>query len=122
MRKVAKYGKIGQRLKEAREKADITQVVLAAACQCDPKHISAVENGKKHPSLDLLLIASEELNVSLEYLLKDSPHENSDYYLSEEFGVRLKRMNHQTRMSLLSIMDSLLELQTGLSMKNEQSK
>ena len=122
MRKVADYEMMGKRLKEARRKAKMTQVQLAAACDCDPKHISAVENGKKHPSFDLLLIASEELNVSLEYIMKDSPHENSDYYIPEEFGVRLRRMNHQTRMSLLTVMDALLEMQSALSIKNEQSK
>ena len=57
MRKVADYEMMGKRLQEARRKAKVTQVQLAAACDCDPKHISAVENGKKHPSFDLLLIA-----------------------------------------------------------------
>ena len=122
MRKVADYKKVGERIKEARRNANVTQVQLAAACDCDPKHISAIENGTKNPSLDLLLIASEELNVSLEFLLKDSPHENTDYYIPNEFGVRLRRMNHQTRMSLLSIMDALLEMQSALSIEKEQSK
>lgn len=122
MRKVADYKKMGERIKEARRNAKVTQVQLAAACDCDPKHISAIENGTKNPSLDLLLIASEELNVSLEFLLKDSPHENTDYYIPNEFGIRLRRMNHQTRMSLLSVMDALLEMQSALSIEKEQSK
>ncbi|MBO5335085.1 MAG: helix-turn-helix transcriptional regulator [Clostridia bacterium] len=122
MRKVADYKKMGERIKEARRNAKVTQVQLAAACDCDPKHISAIENGTKNPSLDLLLIASEELNVSLEFLLKDSPHENTDYYIPNEFGIRLRRMNHQTRMSLLSVMDVLLEMQSALSIEKEQSK
>ena len=122
MRKVVDYDKVGERINEARRKAKVTQVQLAAACDCDPKHISAIENGAKHPSLDLLLIASDELNVSLEFLLKDSPHENTDYFIPEEFGVRLRRMNHQTRMSLLSVMDALLEMQSALSIEKEQSK
>ena len=105
MRKVADYQKMGERIKEARRNAKITQVQLAAACDCDSKHISAIENGTKNPSLDLLLIASDKLNVSLEFLTQDSPHENTDYYIPEEFGVRLRRMNHHTRMSLLSVMD-----------------
>lgn len=122
MRKVADYKKMGERIKEARRNAKVTQVQLVAACDCDPKHISAIENGTKNPSLDLLLIASEELNVSLEFLLKDSPHENTDYYIPNEFGIRLRRMNHQTRMSLLSVMDALLEMQSALSIEKEQSK
>lgn len=122
MRKVADYKKMGERIKEARRNAKVTQVQLAAACDCDPKHISAIENGTKNPSLDLLLIASEELNVSLEFLLKDSPHENTDYYIPNKFGIRLRRMNHQTRMSLLSVMDALLEMQSALSIEKEQSK
>ena len=122
MRKVADYKKMGERIKEARRNAKVTQVQLAAACDCDPKHISAIENGTKNPSLDLLLIASEELNVSLECLLKDSPHENTDYYIPNEFGIRLRRMNHQTRMSLLSVLDALLEMQSALSIEKEQSK
>ena len=122
MRKVVDYDKLGERMSEARRKAKVTQAQLAAACKCDSKHISAVETGLKHPSLDLLLIASNELNVSLEYFLKDSPHENTDYYIPEEFGTRLRRMNHQTRMSLLSVMDALLEMQSALSIEKERSK
>ena len=64
MRKVADYQKMGERIKEARRNAKITQVQLAAACDCDSKHISAIENGTKNPSLDLLLIASDKLNES----------------------------------------------------------
>ena len=55
-------------------------------------------------------------------MTQDSPHENTDYYIPEEFGVRLRRMNHHTRMSLLSVMDALLEMQSALSIENEQSK
>ena len=92
--------------------------IAVSLCSAD----SSSRDSEKHPSFDLLLIASEELNVSLESIMKDSPHENSDYYIPEEFGVRLRRMNHQTRMSLLTVMDALLEMQSSLSIKNEQSK
>lgn len=60
MRKVANFEKMGKRLREARRKAKMTQVQLAAACDCDPKHISAIETGTKHSSFDLLLIASTQ--------------------------------------------------------------
>ncbi len=122
MRKVADYKKIGKRLQEARIKANKTQGEFAAICDCDPKHMSAMETGTRKVPLDVMLLASREFNVSLEYFTQDIPHENNNYYVAEEFSTRLKRMNHQTRMSLLGIMDNLLELQTGLSMNNEKSK
>lgn len=122
MQKIVDYEKICNRVKEARRKARLTQKQLADVCDCDPKHISAIETGKKHPSLDFLLRASEALNVSLEFFVMDSPHENTDYYIANEFGIRLRRMNHHTRMSLLSVMDALLEMQTALSIVKEKSK
>ena len=46
------FAKVGEHIRDARIKANKTQITVAAACGCDPKHISAVENGRTNPSID----------------------------------------------------------------------
>ena len=78
MRSKIDFTKVGQHIKTARTEANKTQKEVALACGCDPKHISAVETGKTNPSIDLLTMLSEELNVSVDYFLKDARTHTSD--------------------------------------------
>lgn len=85
MRKVADYEKMGKRLREARRKAKMTQVQLAAACDCDPKHISAIENGTKHGLIDKdeYAYAKKRYNGEYEQLLEE---ENRLFSSSKKLG------------------------------------
>lgn len=109
--------KVGERIKVARKSSGKRQNEVAQACGCDPKHMSAVENGRTHPSLDLLMKLSNELDVSVDYFLKDSPLAYPKYCIDVECGERLKRMNPQNRIAILKIMDAMLEAQESPSQK-----
>lgn len=62
---------IGQRIKTAREAANITQEELAKAVGCTAKHIGAIERGIKTPSLDTFIIIANRIGVSADLLLQD---------------------------------------------------
>lgn len=63
--------KIGKRMKQAREAANITQERLAALLGCTPQHISAIERGFKQPRLETFVHIANLLGVSSDYLLQD---------------------------------------------------
>lgn len=63
--------KIGKRIKQARESANITQERLAALLGCTPQHISAIERGFKQPRLETFVRIANLLGVSSDSLLQD---------------------------------------------------
>lgn len=60
---------LGQRIKERRQALGITQQNLATDTQITIQHMSAIEQGKRNPSLNLLTLLSEKLGISLDYLI-----------------------------------------------------
>lgn len=62
---------IGQRIKQAREEANITQEELAHAVGCTAKHIGAIERGVKTPRLDTFIIIASTTGASANMLLQD---------------------------------------------------
>jgi tetratricopeptide (TPR) repeat protein len=59
--------RVGQRLKEARLRAGLSQKALSFQ-GCTPAYISRVEAGERIPSLQILKVLGERLGVSAEYL------------------------------------------------------
>jgi transcriptional regulator with XRE-family HTH domain len=61
--------RFGTAIKHFRQRANLTQTALAARLHVTPTYLSAVEHGRKQPSLDLLRHVSEVLGVPEEILL-----------------------------------------------------
>jgi len=61
--------KLGKNIEETRESRDLSQTKLAKACRVSQVTISNVENGKRAPSLELILDISKALKVRPGYLL-----------------------------------------------------
>lgn len=66
------YESLGRRIKYYRTAAGLTQAELAEKVGISIQYMSAIENGKKYPSLALLVDTSLALNVSTDALLADS--------------------------------------------------
>ncbi len=60
---------LGQRLKKRREALKVTQRQVAENLKVTPQHISAIEQGKRIPSLPFLDKLAEELGVTIDYLI-----------------------------------------------------
>jgi len=60
---------VGQRIRKRRQTLEITQQQLAKALDLTPQHVSAIEQGKRAPSLTSLAKLAEELGVTIDYLL-----------------------------------------------------
>ncbi len=59
----------GERLKAARQRANMTQRELAELCNLVDVQLSRYENGRMEPSLPTLEIIARHLQVSVDYLL-----------------------------------------------------
>ena len=66
------YAKVGGRIKGFRNAAHLTQEQLAEIVLVDHNHISSIENGRKIPSLELIILIANALKVSTDDLLVDS--------------------------------------------------
>lgn len=61
---------VGSFIRSARKMKGYTQASLAKAIDIDPKYISQFENCKALPSTGLLMALSDELGVSMEFLIR----------------------------------------------------
>lgn len=66
------YKVIGQRIKIARIKKDITQETVADIVDITPAHMSNIETGKTKVSLPTLISIANALSVSVDELLCDN--------------------------------------------------
>lgn len=62
--------KAGERIRQARQEKDISQIKLAELVQISTSHLSDIENGKTNIGLDIFMRITEALNVSADWLLQ----------------------------------------------------
>ena len=56
--------KIGQKIKEIRKRARVTQEIFSEKINIEPASLSNIENGKSYPSMQTVLKVMEEFNIS----------------------------------------------------------
>ncbi len=60
---------LGDELRKARDKSELTQEELSFAAKIDRTYISQLENNKKSPTVDLFLRICEAMGVSASKLI-----------------------------------------------------
>ena len=70
--------KFNERLREARRKANITQISLAKMCNVSQGTIANWESGYRTPDLQMFAKLSKILNVSLDYLIENDSSESDE--------------------------------------------
>ncbi|NLZ54524.1 MAG: helix-turn-helix transcriptional regulator [Thermoanaerobacteraceae bacterium] len=60
------------RINQIRKLNGITQKALAERIDITREHLSAIENGRKYPSISLLKKIAKELNTSIKALISDN--------------------------------------------------
>lgn len=60
---------LGQRIASLRRQAGLSQAQLAARLQISPSTMGMYEQGRREPSLDMLLRLARELGVTTDHLL-----------------------------------------------------
>jgi tetratricopeptide (TPR) repeat protein len=82
---------VGRRLREARERAGISQRQLAFS-GCTPAYISRIESGGRIPSLQLLRELGRRLGVSADYLATGAEDSGHDALLDAELALRIDEL------------------------------
>lgn len=66
------YIDLGRRIREERQKLNLTQEKLSEAINVSTTYIGQIERGERCPTLDTLIRISNSLGVSIDYLLQES--------------------------------------------------
>ena len=70
------YESIGKRIKHYRTQKKLSQEELGKAVFATPVHISYIETGARTPSLEILILIANALDVSADDLLRDDLERN----------------------------------------------
>lgn len=71
------YIDLGRRIREERQKLNLTQEKLSEAVNVSTTYIGQIERGERCPTLETLLRISNSLGVSIDYLLHESINPSS---------------------------------------------
>ena len=99
---------VGQRIRAAREKKDLTQEELAALVEISPTHMSVIERGAKIPRLDTFVAIANVLEVSADSLLIDVV-EHAAVNVASELSASIESLPHNEQMYILKVINVLLE-------------
>ena len=99
---------MGDRVREARKSKNWTQEQLAEKLDITLVYISEIERGLKMPSMPLFIKLIEALDVSADYLLRDSVS-TGKLYGDNSISRRLEKLNHKQRIALEALIDTYIE-------------
>ena len=99
---------IGIKIKEARERAHLTQEDLAEIVDVSPTHMSVIERGVKTPKLDTFVRITNALGVSTDALLEDVVVPVNDSIMAE-LSARIGRMPQKDQERILNAIRALTE-------------
>lgn len=77
------YRNLGKRIKEERLKLNLTQEQLAEYTDISTSYMGQIERGERKVTLETLVKITNKLNVSIDYLLKDSVNIDSDNCINQ---------------------------------------
>jgi transcriptional regulator with XRE-family HTH domain len=101
---------VGTRIKKTRQKLKVTQHELAKAIGVTAQHISAIEQGKREPSLTSLARLAEELGVSIDYLVSGKEGIITDAIAAIKADKTLKL---KAKRALIALIDELRQPATN---------
>ena len=103
------YGMIGQRLQVRRIDHKLTQEVLAEKAGITVVYLSKVENGRVHPTLELLDTLCGILDLDLSMLLSGAQTALPSYG-NERLNQRFAGLSSQSKQVALNILEELAKL------------
>ena len=99
---------VGQRIKTAREKKNLTQEDLAARIDISPTHVSVIERGTKIPRLDTFVSIANVLGVSADELLVDVV-DRAAVGVASELSTGIEALPHEEKMRVFRVVSALID-------------
>ncbi len=106
------YKKIGKRIKECREKANLTQEQLANIVKCSTTYISVVERGESFPRGDKLISILNAIHASADSIFCDVV-DNSAGYSASVLSEKLCKLSASDQQRVLEMVDLMIGQMTS---------
>ncbi len=99
---------MGDRIREARKHKGLTQEQLAELLDISVESVSHIERGSRLPSMQVFIKIIEVLNVSADYLLRDSIS-TGQLFGDNALGRKIEQLIPKERIALEALIDTYLE-------------
>lgn len=99
---------MGDRIRETRKKRGLTQDRLAEKLDISVEYVSQIERGIKTPSMQNFIKLVEVLDVSADYLLRDTVSTRS-LYGDKQIASRFERLTPKQRVALEALIDTYIQ-------------
>lgn len=97
------YKKLGKSIKQERQKLNLTQEQLSEKLDISISYLGRIERGERNIPLDTLVRLANILNVSIDYLLKDSKTENNNNVLTCEINQLISQLSNSEKTVVLDM-------------------
>lgn len=95
---------LGLKIRQLREQRNLTQVEFAEMIDITDKALSKIEVGRNYPHLNTLMAISEELGVSLEFLVSENKTIGKEIYVNE-INERVSKMSLRSIKHILEYIE-----------------
>ena len=99
---------MGDRIREARKKCELTQEQLAEKLDVSVEFVGQIERGQKLPGMQVFIKLIEVLNVSADYLLRDSIS-TGQLFGDNALGNKINLLSPKERIALEALIDTYLQ-------------
>ena len=99
---------MGDRIREARKNQGLTQDQLAEHLDISVEFVGQIERGLKMPSMQVFVKLIESLNVSADYLLRDSVS-TGQLFGDNAIGRKIEKLKPNQRIALEALIDTYIQ-------------
>ena len=99
---------MGNRIKEIRKRNGLTQEQLAERLDLSVDFVGQIERGLKLPSMQVFIRLVEVLNVSADYLLRDSVS-TGQLFGDNAIGRKIEKLEPKQRIALEALIDTYIQ-------------
>ncbi|MBQ8162909.1 MAG: helix-turn-helix transcriptional regulator [Clostridia bacterium] len=99
---------LGVRIKEVRKQRKLTQQELAEKVNISDVYIGEIERGIKMPSIPVFIDIIKALDISADYLLRDTVPSGMPY-INNEITQKLDKLNPKQRKTVVDIIDAYIK-------------
>ena len=97
----------GSSLRRAREKRDYTREQIAERAGISPRFVSAIENDRRKPSLDVLIRLVHAIGTSFDEVLM--PQTISEEYTADRIKRLITQCSQRDQELVLALIDQMLD-------------
>ncbi len=99
---------MGDRIREARKNQGLTQDQLAERLDISVEFVGQIERGLKLPSMQVFIKILETLNVSADYLLRDSVS-TGRLFGDNAIGSKIEGLTPKQRIALEALVETYIQ-------------